>query len=101
MAIEPGLEGVEVGFHGEYLEIDAPLRIVQTEIYEGSAAEPYPSDAAVNTTTLDEDDGVTTMTVLVKVPSQEIRDAIIASGMESGMQVSYNRLEDIVREAAA
>jgi hypothetical protein len=50
--------------------------------------------------TLDEADGVTTITVLVTVPSQEIRDAIIASGMESGLQVSYNRLEDLVRQAA-
>jgi uncharacterized protein YndB with AHSA1/START domain len=90
---------MEVGFHGEYREIDAPHRIVQTEIYEG-APEPYPNDAAVNTTTLDERDGVTTMTVLVTVPTQEIRDAILASGMESGMQVSYNRLEDLVRSAA-
>ena len=92
-------KGMEVGFHGEYREIEAPRRIVQTEIYEG-APEPYPNDAAVNTTTLDEADGVTTMTVLVSVPSQEIRDAILASGMESGMQVSYNRLEDLVRSAA-
>jgi uncharacterized protein YndB with AHSA1/START domain len=88
---------MEVGFHGEYREIAAPHRIVQTEIYEG-APEPYPNDAAVNTTTLDEADGVTTMTVLVTVPNQEIRDAILASGMESGMQVSYNRLEDLVRQ---
>jgi uncharacterized protein YndB with AHSA1/START domain len=90
---------MEVGFHGEYREIEAPHRIVQTEIYEG-APEPYPNDAAVNTTTLDEADGVTTMTVLVTVPSQDIRDAILASGMESGMQISYNRLEDLVRQAA-
>jgi uncharacterized protein YndB with AHSA1/START domain len=89
---------MEVGFHGEYREIDAPRRIVQTEIYEG-APEPYPNDAAVNTTTFDEADGVTTMSVLVSVPNQEIRDAILASGMESGMQVSYNRLEDLVRSA--
>ena len=90
---------MEVGFHGEYLEIESARRIVQTEIYEGTF-EGYPNDAAVNTTTFDEADGVTTMTVLVSVPTQEIRDIIIASGMESGMQVSYNRLEDIVREAA-
>jgi hypothetical protein len=32
--------------------------------------------------------------------SQEQRDAIIASGMESGMQVSYDRLEDLVRRVA-
>jgi uncharacterized protein YndB with AHSA1/START domain len=90
---------MEVGFHGEYRELDAPNRIVQTEIYEG-APDPYPNDPALNTTTLDESGGVTTMTVLVQVPNQEIRDAILASGMESGMQVSYNRLEDLVRSAA-
>src|SRR5215211_2615711 len=73
---------MEVGFHGEYREIDAPHCLVQTEIYEG-APDPYPNDPAVNTTTLDESDGVTTMTVLVSVPSEEVRDAILASGMES------------------
>jgi uncharacterized protein YndB with AHSA1/START domain len=90
---------MEVGFHGEYREIEVPHRIVQTEIYEG-APEPYPNDAAVNTTTLHEAGGVTTMTVLVTVPTQEIRDAILASGMESGLQISYNRLEELVRAAA-
>ena len=95
------LEGeMEVGFHGEFREIEAPTRIVQTEIYEG-APEPYPNDAAVNTTTLDEREGVTTMTVLVTVPNRETRDAILASGMEGGLQISYNRLEDLVRDQAA
>jgi uncharacterized protein YndB with AHSA1/START domain len=90
----------EVGFHGEYREIAAPHRLVHTEIYEG-APEPYPNEVAVNTTTLAESGGVTTMTILVQLPSQEVRDAILASGMEGGMQVSYNRLEDLVREQAA
>ncbi|TSE00728.1 ATPase [Skermania sp. ID1734] len=88
--------GMEVGFHGEFKEIDAPHRIVQTEAYEGV---PDPDGAAgLNVTTLDEVDGVTTMRVLARYPSREIRDAIIQSGMESGMQVSYNRLEDVLRE---
>lgn len=38
-----------------------------------------------------------TLAVLVQMPSQEARDAMLASGMEGGMQVSYNRLEDLVR----
>ena len=90
---------MEVGFHGEYREIAGPHRLVQTEIYEG-APDPYPNDPAVNTMTLDESGGVTTMTVLVSVPNQAVRDAILASGMESGLQVSYDRLEDLVRQAA-
>jgi uncharacterized protein YndB with AHSA1/START domain len=89
---------MEVGFHGEFREIDRPQRLVSTEMYEGvpdPGAENYP----VNTMTLDEVDGVTTMTTLVQHTSKEDRDAVIASGMESGMQVSYDRLEDLVRTA--
>ena len=52
-----------------------------------------------STLTLDESGGVTTMTLLIQVPSQEIRDAILASGMKHGLQISYNRLEDLVRQA--
>lgn len=86
-------DGVEVGFHGEYREIEAPYRLVSTEVYEG-----FPEAGSLNTTTLEEVDGVTTMTVLVQHERQEHRDAQLASGMEGGMQVSYNRLEDLVRE---
>ncbi len=78
-------------------QFDAPAEL-QTEIFEGMpGAEAYPSEPAVNTMTLDESDGVTTMTLLIQVPNQEIRDAILASGMEHGLQISYNRLEDLVR----
>jgi uncharacterized protein YndB with AHSA1/START domain len=89
---------MEVGFHGEYREIDRPHRLVSTEVYEG-APDPEGS-GSLNTMTLDEVDGVTTMTTLVQYPSQEIRDAVLESGMESGMQVSYDRLEDLVRGMA-
>jgi uncharacterized protein YndB with AHSA1/START domain len=85
---------MEVGFHGEYREIERPHRLVSTEAYEGI---PDPDEnASLNILTLDERDGVTTMTVLVQMPSQETRDAVLASGMEGGMQVSYDRLEDLV-----
>jgi uncharacterized protein YndB with AHSA1/START domain len=88
-------EDFEVGFHGEYREISPPGRLVATECYEGI---PDPDgNAALNTVTFDEADGVTTMTVLVQMPSREARDALIESGMEGGMQVSYDRLEDVLR----
>lgn len=83
----------EVGFHGEYREIEAPNRLVSTEVYEG-----FPDAAALNTMVLDERDGVTTMTVTVVHTCQEHRDGHIASGMEGGMQISMNRLEDLVGE---
>ena len=90
-------EEMEVGFHGEYREIASPHRLVFTEMYEGVPNPPPPDAYPLNTMTLDEVDGVTTMTVLVQHSSQEERDTVIASGMESGMQVSYDRLEDLVR----
>ena len=87
--------GFEVAFHGEYRELEAPHRLVSTEVYEGA---PVPdASGTLNIVTLDEADGVTTMTVLVQAPSQEVRDAILESGMEGGMQISYDRLEDLVR----
>jgi uncharacterized protein YndB with AHSA1/START domain len=86
---------MEVGFHGEYREIERPHRIVSTEAFEGA---PDPDGmATLNTVTLDEVDGVTTMRVLVQHVSKEVRDMVLATGMEGGMQVSYDRLEDLVR----
>jgi len=81
----------EVGFHGECLEIDRPHRLVSTEIFEG-----YPDEQAVNTLTLVERDGVTTMTVLVLHETKEGRDAHINSGMESGLQHSLDRVDVIL-----
>ena len=89
--------GHEVGFHGEFREISRPKRIVSTEVYE-QFPDPDGTSAALDIVTLDEADGVTTMKVLVKHARPEHRDAHIASGMESGMQISYNRLEDLIRQ---
>ena len=92
-------DDMEVGFHGEYREIDPPGRLVTTELYEGAPGATE-ADAAVNTVTLEETGGVTTLSVLVQCVNQEQRDAIIASGMESGLQVSYDRLEEVFRQTA-
>ena len=89
--------GFEVAFHGEYKELDGPHRLVSTEVFEGAPVEDPDAAGSLNVVTLDEADGVTTLRVLVQCPSQDVRDAIIESGMEGGMQVSYDRLEDLVR----
>jgi uncharacterized protein YndB with AHSA1/START domain len=91
---------MEVAFHGEYREIDAPRRLVSTEVFEGAPVPDPDAVAALNIVTLDEVDGVTTLSVLVQCPDQETRDAIIQSGMEGGLQVSYDRLEDLVHPSA-
>jgi uncharacterized protein YndB with AHSA1/START domain len=83
-------EGMEVGFHGEYREIVPNERIVSTEVFEG-----MPDAAALNTLTLAEDDGRTTLTILVEHSSKEHRDGHINSGMEAGMQDAMDLLEEV------
>jgi uncharacterized protein YndB with AHSA1/START domain len=85
--------GHEVAFHGEFREIVPDERIVTTEVYEGA---PGGDDApAVNVVTFDESDGRTTLEVLVQCPSSEVRDAIIDSGMEAGLQDALDLLEQV------
>jgi uncharacterized protein YndB with AHSA1/START domain len=80
----------EVAFHGEYREIAAPDRLVNTEVYEGA-----PEGTGVVTTTLTEVDGRTTLSQLCEYGDQKVRDAVIDSGMEGGMQSSFDALEKV------
>ena len=85
--------GLKVAFHGEYREIVPNERIVSTEVYEGIP--DAESHAAVNTLTLTEAEGRTTLTMLVEHTSKEDRDAHINSGMEDGMQEAMDLLEQV------
>jgi uncharacterized protein YndB with AHSA1/START domain len=93
VAVTP--EGFEVGFHGEYREIVPDERIVSTEVYEGMPQGEGPEQGTLNTATFSETEGRTTLTILVEAPSKEIRDAIIESGMEAGMQDALALLEQV------
>jgi uncharacterized protein YndB with AHSA1/START domain len=85
--------GFEVAFHGEYREIVTNELIVATEVFEGM---PGAEEAAVVTTnTFTEKSGRTTLTVLAQHSSSEIRDMVISSGMEAGMQEQMDRLEQV------
>jgi uncharacterized protein YndB with AHSA1/START domain len=87
-------DGFEVAFHGEYREIVPNERIVSTEIYEGMP-EGVPEEVAVNTLTLTEVNGRTTLTILVQHTTKEYRDAHIDSGMEAGLQDALDLLEQV------
>ena len=86
-------DGYEVGFHGEFHEIVPDERIVSTEVFEGAPGGD--ENGTVNTATFTEADGRTTLTVLVQAPSKEIRDMIVDSGMEAGMQDAMDLLEEV------
>jgi uncharacterized protein YndB with AHSA1/START domain len=87
-------DGFEVGFHGEYREIVPDERIVSTEVYEGMP-EGAPEEGTLNTASFTETDGRTTLTNVVQCPSKDVRDAIIDSGMEAGMQDAMDLLEQV------
>jgi uncharacterized protein YndB with AHSA1/START domain len=83
-------EGFEVAFHGEYRELVPNERIVSTEVFEG-----MPGAEALDTITLTEVDGRTTMAILVEHADKEGRDAHIDSGMELGLQEAMDLMEQV------
>jgi uncharacterized protein YndB with AHSA1/START domain len=87
--------GFEVAFHGEFREIVPNERIVSTEIYEA-----VPDVLALNTLTLTERDGRTTLTILVEHSDRQSRDLHVESGMEAGMQEAMDHLEQVARSLA-
>ena len=87
-------DGFEVAFHGEFSEIVPNERLVTTEVYEGA---PPGLAAPINIVTFEEAGGRTTMSILMQVESREMRDMIIDSGMEGGMQEQMDLLEELVR----
>jgi uncharacterized protein YndB with AHSA1/START domain len=93
-----GADGdAEVAFHGEFSEVVENERLVTTEVFEGAPAGTAP---AMTVATFEESDGRTTLRMLMRVESREVRDAILATGMEGGVQEGMDILEQIARELA-
>jgi uncharacterized protein YndB with AHSA1/START domain len=86
-------DGKEMGMRGVYLEIDRPERSVHMESFDD-----YPGESQV-TAVFVEQGGKTTLTATVLYPSQEIRDAVIQSGMEHGAAESYDKLAELLVSA--
>jgi uncharacterized protein YndB with AHSA1/START domain len=77
------------GFRGEFREIVRPERIVWTFEWEG-----LPGHISVETLTLEEHDGKTTVTANSVHDSVEDRDGMLQSGMEAGAAETYDRLDE-------
>jgi uncharacterized protein YndB with AHSA1/START domain len=85
--------GFEVAFRGEFREIVPEERLVNTEVFEGI---PDADDhAGLVTLTFTETEGRTYMEMLCEYRDKADRDAVIDSGMESGMQESMDALEQV------
>ncbi|MHB8635759.1 MAG: SRPBCC family protein [Fimbriimonadaceae bacterium] len=86
--------GSAMGVGGTYLEIAKPDRLVTTEKFD----EAWYSGEALVTIALAEKDGSTRLTLTVLYDSKETRDAVLKTPMDSGVAVSYNRLEALLTE---
>ena len=80
-------------FHGEYREVVPNERLVLTEVFEMDGRSD--DDAVVNTVTFTEDNGRTTLTMLVQAKDRATRDIILDSGMEEGMQQGWDLAEQL------
>jgi uncharacterized protein YndB with AHSA1/START domain len=88
-------KGEDAEFYGVYREVTPPERLVFTEIYA-----PYPEVESIVTSEFTEENGKTRLTATCVYPSIEVRDMVVSSGMSKGAAISYDRLEDLVRELA-
>ncbi|MFG3557029.1 SRPBCC family protein [Micromonospora sp. NPDC047557] len=86
--VEHAPDGNEYAFRGEFREIVAPERIVQTFEFEG-----MPGQVAVETLVFTEQDGRTVLTGTTRFDTTEQRDGMAESGMAQGVAESYAALE--------
>jgi uncharacterized protein YndB with AHSA1/START domain len=85
--VHRGDDGQEYGFHGEYREINRPESITWTFEFEG-----MPGQVSIETMTLEEHDGKTTLVATSTYDTVEARDAMLESGMEEGAAETWDRL---------
>jgi uncharacterized protein YndB with AHSA1/START domain len=88
-------DGAEFGFHGCFHEVRQD-RIVQTFTFEGD-----PDGVALQTLWFEDvGDGYTRLHAQSLVDSFESRDAWLASGMETGVNEGYTKLERMIADGA-
>jgi uncharacterized protein YndB with AHSA1/START domain len=81
----------DTAFRGIYREIAAPERIVQTFEWEG-----LPGHVSIETASFEDLGERTKLTMVSIFHTPEERDGMLASGMESGMNQTYDRFEELL-----
>ena len=88
-------DGSEHGFQGGYREVTAPERIVQTFEWDG-----MPGYVSVETATFEDLGDQTRVTTVSTFFFTEDRDGMLGSGMEGGLQETYQRLDELLERLA-
>lgn len=86
-----GSDGTEMAMRGVYRDVVAPERLVSTESWGGDWPE------TLNTLSLTEKNGRTTVVSTVLWPSKKAREAALGTGMTDGWSQSYDRLDQYLR----
>lgn len=93
-----GPDKMQMGMGGTYKEIQAPSRIVCTELFDEAW---YSGGEALDTLTLVERGGITTLTLTVQYPSREARDEVLKSPATEGVGAGFDNLERLLDERKA
>ena len=88
--------GNSFAFHGVFHGDPSPDGMVQTFEFEGA-----PGNVSMDTLTLEEHDGKTTVRSNSVFQSVEARDGMVQSGMAEGMNEGYDRLDELVAKLIA
>jgi uncharacterized protein YndB with AHSA1/START domain len=89
-------QGNAFGFHGVFHGEPSPDGFVQTFEFEGA-----PGHVSMDTLTLEEHDGKTTVRTNSVFQSVQARDAMVQSGMAEGMNDGYERLAELMAKLIA
>ena len=88
-------DGRSMGMGGTFREVEPPALLVSVELFD----EDWTGGETLNTATFEERDGRTMLTTTVLYASAAARDGAAASGMETGMEASYAKLDGLLAEA--
>jgi uncharacterized protein YndB with AHSA1/START domain len=90
--VSQGPGGEEMGQSGVYREIDPPARLAYTEVFDNQS---YPGESLISHH-LSESAGVTTLSTVVRYPSQAARDKVLRYPMARGVGEAYTRLDQLL-----
>jgi len=94
--IHTDAHGASYGFHGVFHGTPSAEAIVQTFEFEG-----VPGHVMLDTTTLEQVGGQTTVRTVAAFSSVEDRDGMVAGGMEHGVRDSDERLAELLAKLQA
>jgi uncharacterized protein YndB with AHSA1/START domain len=88
-------DGSETAFRGTFREVSPPDRVVQTFEWEG-----MPGHVSVDTATFEDLGDRTKLTTTSLFHTTEERDGMLGSGMEGGLNETYERFDELLARLA-